>query len=241
MKSYRTVHLGKDVGRRYDAMHADKVDSLIWDHFVKPMLREELQRAADAGARRYLDFACGTGRITKIGASVFSDATGIDISEDMLEVARSRAPTVALHCVDVTRQPDAMAGPFDCVTLFRFLLNAEPDLRREVLDWLSSVMPQGASLIGNTHQHTASFGGLATMIGRGLGQKQLNHLSRAAVERLLGDAGFRVERWEGFRVLPTVGGKGLAPEKTLLMLERGLRRMGVGLFGAEQVFVARRS
>ncbi|HMM75438.1 MAG TPA: methyltransferase domain-containing protein [Gammaproteobacteria bacterium] len=238
--SYRNSHVGEGKGLWYDATHAEKVDAVIWSSFIKDFVSRAFEEAVARGAKRYLDFACGTGRLLKVGVKYFPAATGIDVSADMLEVARERVPEALFYCVDVTREQDQRIGDFDCVTLFRFLLNAEPSLRNEVLVWLAAHMSTGATLIGNNHMESASISGLVTAfanrwIGRGR-----NHLSRQDVEAMLSAAGFRVQLWAGFRVLPTVMGKPILGHRLQMAFERLLVGLGLGRFGVEQIFVARR-
>lgn len=240
MRSYREVHTGPGVGEQYDAMHAIRVDSLIWEEFVRPYVRGILQREADAGAKRYLDFACGTGRLLKVGASLFADSTGIDVSDDMLEVARKRAPGAKILHVDVTQDPHAVEGTFDCVTLFRFLLNAEPDLRTDVLNWLASKMKPGALLVVNNHRSSRSIGGVLARFAKPDGRRELNTLSRELTEELLASTGFIVESCSGFRVLPSIHGRPLIHRWLQLQGERLCKAAGLGRAGSELVFTARR-
>lgn len=240
MASYRDKHIGEGIGRRYDATHQNKVDALIWGKFVKVFLKAVLSKAAQEGAKNYLDFACGTGRILKIGASIFANSTGIDISPDMLELARERVPTARFYCTDVTGDIDLVQSSFDCVTLFRFLLNAEEELRENVLSWLSKHMPSGALLIGDTHQHSLSPMGIVTIIARRLGRKDLNVLSRSKAQETLERHGFKVIRWSGYRVLPSINGRAIFGTAIQLRGEQLLQGLKLGYFGSEQVFIAKR-
>jgi SAM-dependent methyltransferase len=240
LKSYRDSHVGEGTGSRYDAMHAGKVDSLIWDYFVKDHLTDAFRRCQALGKTRYLDFACGTGRVLKLGSAFFADSVGIDISADMLAIAQERVPRATLHCLDVTRSAALADEFFDCVTLFRFILNAEPTLRREVLQWLASHMRPGALLIGNNHMETLSFSGVLTLTARTLWGSQRNHLSRQATEKMLHEAGFEVEEWHGYRVLPSLMGRPVLGRSLQLRAERLAQSLGLGRCGVEQVFIARR-
>lgn len=241
VKSYREVHVGCGMGRRYDDLIGGKVDALIWERFVRPYLMEIFVDAAEKGARRYLDFACGTGRILLEGATIFPEVFGVDISEDMLAVARQRVPQAQIIQTDVTREPDAVQGNFDCVTLFRFLLNAEAPLRREVLGWLSDHMQRGALLIGNLHMYTYSVSGLATVLARAVSARSVNHDSRRQIELILNEAGFKVKEWRGYRVLPTLRGQAPFGNRMQVLGERALTSFGLGRFGCEHLFVAVRN
>lgn len=239
--SYRKLHLGEGAGARYDQWHARRVDALIWDAFVKPLVRSELERAKLEGSGRYLDFACGTGRLLKVGFGVFGAATGIDVSEGMLSAARERVPGGVFHCVDVTRSDAEGLGPFECATMFRFILNAEPDLRRDALAWMARVMPAGATLIVNNHRNATSIAGLLSRLAFWLPQSHRHVLTRLQTVALLEDAGFVVESWHGFRIMPSLFGRPILGATLQMASERLCRALGLGAFGGELVFVARRA
>ncbi len=240
MNSYRDSHVGEDRGLQYDATHANKVDALIWDVFIKDLVAQEAKACAARGGRRYLDFACGTGRVLKIGQPHFPECLGIDISDDMLAVARDRVPAAEFIRADVTSNPDVVSGEFDFVSIFRFLLNAERPLSMQVLSWLAAHMPTGAILVGNNHMSRYSFRGIATMLSNALLGTKLNHLSRGDVTRMLEESGFKVRRWSGYRVLPSFRGKPILGRTVQGGLERFLHAVGLGRAGSEHVFVAER-
>ncbi|WP_348767517.1 class I SAM-dependent methyltransferase [uncultured Salinisphaera sp.] len=240
MTSYRDSHTGAKVGERYDAEHAVRLDALIWDAFVKPFVRQQLGQAAAAGATCYLDFACGTGRLLKVGHSVFHSSLGIDISQDMLAVATQRVPDAALLRVDVTRDPPADMGPFDCVTMFRFVLNAESELRQQALSWVAAHMSEGGILIVNNHRNSASVSGLLSRMAAWQPTGARNVMSRRHMFKMLENAGFAVVRCEGFRVLPSVWGRPVVGARLQLIGERLCRTLGLSRFGSELVVVARR-
>jgi len=217
-----------------------RVDSLIWEVFVREYLLTKLYAAHRTGARRYLDFACGTGRILEVGSSVFSDCLGIDVSEEMLSLAKRRAPAARFVRTDVTKTPGVVNETFDCVTLFRFLLNAEPDLRLDVLRWLSDHMERDAQLIGNIHMNTFSIAGLLSIGGKQLLRRDVNYLSRSQLVSMLSATGFRVDEWKGFRILPTFIGRPPLGRQIHTFAERLGHSAGLGRFGVEQVFVARK-
>ena len=238
MTSYRTSHVGSRRGEQYDAAHAGKVDSHIWDTFIKGFLCQQFAASVAGGATRYLDFACGTGRVLKLGSKYFPAPLGIDISEDMLAVARERVPDATILCGDVTSGEEFAISQFDCVTLFRFLLNAERPLSMDVLHWLSEHMPSGSRLIGNNHMNLASFRGILTATSNTLRGTKHNYLSRRSTTKMLEESGFRIVRWSGYRVLPTIKGKPIFGKTVQLGLEKIARRLSLGRFGSEQIFVA---
>jgi len=240
MSSYRTSHIGENRGQRYDATHANKVDALIWDVFIKDFVSDRMQSCAAQGGTRYLDFACGTGRVLKVGTEHFERCVGVDISDDMLTVARDRVPTARFVCADVTVDGDSVSGAFDCVTLFRFLLNAERSLSLEVLAWLADHMPPGATLIGNNHMNTVSFRGVSSVVANAVLRSSHNHLSRRGTAKMLEESGFKICEWSGYRILPTVMGKPIFGRNGQIALEKFSRALQLGAIGSELVFVAER-
>jgi SAM-dependent methyltransferase len=232
--------MGDGRGEKYDATHSEKVDAHIWDAFIKDLVSSHIAVSAADGGTRYLDFACGTGRVLKIGALHYDDCTGIDISADMLHVARERVPGANIICGDVTTEDLATGEMYDCVTLFRFLLNAELALNLEVLRWLADHMPQGAILIGNNHMNSASIRGIVTMLSNQILGTNHNHLSRARTTDMLRESGFKILQWSGYRVLPTIKGKPILGKNGQLAMERVARALQLGRVGSEQVFIAER-
>ncbi|MEA1871291.1 MAG: class I SAM-dependent methyltransferase [Candidatus Bipolaricaulota bacterium] len=79
----------------YDKIYSFKdyqaeVESLL------PLIREHLQ----SGGNRLLDVACGTGKHIEYLKEHFG-VEGLDISEELLEIARVRNPTTAFHLGDM--------------------------------------------------------------------------------------------------------------------------------------------
>lgn len=228
------------ISKSYDDKFAYRVDSLIWDHFVKPFVRKTLRDAANGGASRYLDFATGTGRVLKVGHQIFGSSTGIDISANMLEEARRRVPEAVLHCLDVTRDDVPELRKFDCVTMFRFLRNAEPELRSAVLDWLFSHMQPGGTLVVNNHGNSSSLRCLVARLAFWLPDEARNQISRDETYAMLERAGFSVVSCQGFQILPSVFGRPVLGRWLQIKAERLCRKLGLERFGGELVVVARR-
>lgn len=104
---------------------------------------------------RYLDFACGTGRVTRIVAPYARESIGIDVSHSMLEVARTKCPRTRFIEADLTRTSLDL-GKFDLLTSFRFFGNAQDTLRHEVLAAMARLLRPGGHLIVNNHRNPLS-------------------------------------------------------------------------------------
>lgn len=61
------------------------------DVFLTPVTSLLMDAAAISSGERVLDIGCGTGETTLIATGLGADVTGVDVSEPMLELARSRS------------------------------------------------------------------------------------------------------------------------------------------------------
>jgi ubiquinone/menaquinone biosynthesis C-methylase UbiE len=182
---YREIHLAK--GDSYDATIASRPLDAYMARREEAILRGVVPRLG-LGERRYLDFACGTGRITSIVAPLVRASTGVDISESMLAGARQKCPRTRFVCVDLT-QASAELGPFDLATSFRFFGNAEPRVRDAVLRALARVVRPGGCLIVNNHRNPDAIGARLLRAG---GHDEGMDLTNVAFASMLREHGFEV-------------------------------------------------
>ena len=184
--SYRHSHL--DRGDAYD----EALGSTPFDAY---MTRWEARYATDiVRARfpnkvpRYLDFACGTGRITQVIAPLSIETVGIDVSPTMLQVARTKLPDAEFIQADLTTESVDL-GLFDLVTAFRFLGNAEQPLRIAVLASLNRLLRAGGLLLINNHRNPHS---LASMLDTATGGARQTDLTHGKLRKLLAAEGFEI-------------------------------------------------
>ena len=76
---------------------------------------------------------------------------------------RARADNVRLQQIDITRQ--SLGDTFDVVTAFRFFLNAEQQLRREVLEAIRKHLKPDGRLVCNIQMNATSAMGVASRVG----------------------------------------------------------------------------
>ena len=170
---------------------------------IEERILMQVVRQVSAGGRfRYMDFACGTGRILSIVAPHAEIAVGVDVSGDMLERAKRRVPfaTTRRHDLLATRVVDE--APFDLITAFRFFLNLEPASRDDYFKALAANLASRASLlVFNIHGNRDSIRHLARYRYRRV-PAPMNEMSSRDVETALDRAGLEVvQRW-GVGVLP---------------------------------------
>ena len=149
-QDYRAIHLHK--GDRYDASLAEWPFDAYMASWERKHLSGILGRFFPNGPKRYLDFACGTGRITELIAPLARHSTGVDISPTMIEEARRKCPQTDFHLVDLT-QEDSDLGEFDLITSFRFFGNAQDELRDGALKAITKRLTHGGHLVINSHRN----------------------------------------------------------------------------------------
>lgn len=198
-ESYRASHTDPAKPRAYDRG--------FWTpgtakHLFFEIEREwVVDRIRELSVSTALDFACGTGRILSVLEQNVGAASGVDISEGMADMARERCSKSTVSVGDITSDGSLVATPVDLVTSFRFFLNAEDDLRRDVLRALRSRLKSGGALIANFHLNPHSLAGLHVRLSALGRTKKRRMLSLRAVEELLANEGFKVERVRGYGYL----------------------------------------
>jgi SAM-dependent methyltransferase len=191
-ESYRRSHLGR--GDEYDTSLASSPFDDYLSRAEELYLGRLLGTVLPARIGRYLDFACGTGRITRQLESRADESFGVDISPSMLRAARARCRfTEFVHAdhTDFTCETHELSG-FDVVTAFRFFGNAEPALRRDSLTAINRALRNGGYLILDNHRNPHA---LAQWAQRLTGGRSRLTLSYFELRRLLQQAGFRI-RWQ---------------------------------------------
>ena len=187
-------------------------DSFLWS-LEQDVLRSILERHGTAATkRRLLDFACGTGRVLSFLENLVDETDGVDISRAMVNRASSRCRRSKLFVGDIVEDRSLVAGPYDVITAFRFLLNADAPLRERVLPALRERIGDGGLLIANLHgnAHSLRHFSLAYRkwrIRRSAANQPHNdlmlaELTPAAVRKLFRASGFDVVEEIGLGILP---------------------------------------
>lgn len=151
--SYRDSHKAGDKGTQYDRFYQEDVWSrFLWSqeqHALDQILRNHFQNR-DV---HLLDYACGTGRITNFLEDKTDTSVGVDVSPSMLAQAREKLNRTELIQADLTADNVLRGRKFNLITSFRFFLNAEADLRLDVIKILASLLSADGVLVFNNHQN----------------------------------------------------------------------------------------
>lgn len=188
---YRESHLQAGKGKTYhERFEKSPYRKLMWEQEQKvlnSLVREFLPR----GGIRHLDFACGTGRVLTFLGGHVGESTGVDVSSSMLEVAREHSPHAEILEADITRNDVLGDREFDLITAFRFLPNAQPELRSQVMRVLRRHLAPGGCLVFNNHKNTGS---IRNRMARMIGRRDYQGMSDAEARTLVAEAGLTIAR-----------------------------------------------
>jgi SAM-dependent methyltransferase len=106
--------------------------------------------ARDTGGSRVLDAGCGTGRVAIELAARGLSVVGMDLDEDMLATARTKAPELHWIRADLADASVHLTGEFDVVALAgNVMIFVDTGTEGRVLEQLSSVLaPTGLLVAG---------------------------------------------------------------------------------------------
>lgn len=122
MADYRAKTFYKgNIAQEYDRERFSSLKGKLYDFFEKRSITRALRGLSTKWS--VLDLPCGTGRITehisKLGYIVY----GTDISQDMLEIAKSRLPHIKFFKADIYTMPNHsnLHKRFGIITCMRFM------------------------------------------------------------------------------------------------------------------------
>ena len=115
-----------NVSQMYDTVAEEWAAAFSGEHEKKPMDQETLHRfRREIGGRRPVwDFGCGPGNTTEYLRNLGIEASGLDLSEGILEQARMIHPEIHFrrgNILDLEFESDSVAGVRATNGLTRFL------------------------------------------------------------------------------------------------------------------------
>jgi SAM-dependent methyltransferase len=133
-----------ETGRNYDAIAAWWLDRMNGSDYGLSALQHALTFADRH--RTALDVGCGgEGRFFRVLLENGFQCTGVDVSEKMLESARSRFPQVALHLADIcTWIPPEK---YDLITAWDSTFHLPLESQEPVLQKLCAILNKGGVLL----------------------------------------------------------------------------------------------
>lgn len=243
---YRKSHATYEKARNYENVvySDDSYDYIIWK-FEKKILDKYLKMLKNEDTNlSCLDFACGTGRIIqyleeKLGRN--DRFIGIDISESMLKIAKSKVSCSDLVRADISRNDIIPNQTFDLITVFRFFLNAQPSLRDNVMSALQAKLRDNNSiLIINIHGNKYSYRFITVAIFKVIGKK-LQYLSYREVKNFIEKHNLEIIDFYGIGFVPKIMYR-LLPNTVLFYIDKYLQSFPyLKYFGYDLVFVCKKN
>jgi SAM-dependent methyltransferase len=234
---YRYSHIDK--GEDYDRELARGDFNTYMTDRERVILTRIVRELFPSGIPRYLDFACGTARITQIIEPFAHEAIGVDISPTMLEQARRKLPHVRFVERDLTRDRAGIAR-LNLISSFRFFGDAQDELRRGALAAMHELLVPGGYLVFNLHLNPWS---VHNVLLRATHKPVHGNLTWPHLRSLLAGSGFRIvrrhaigfwlfrEKWNRPEVLRS---------RRALIAERLFERSALAPVSPDAIIVARR-
>lgn len=237
MENYRDSHIQQGKGRSYHKTFSDDpYRRMVWQ-FEKGVLDQILEKFYGDAAIQHLDFACGTGRILSYLADRTKKAVGVDISPEMLRLARKYQNNAEIIETDLTRNDVLGERKFNLVTAFRFFPNAEIDLRREAMRTLSRHLSSDGYLVFNNHRNTES---TRNRVARLVGRRAYRGMNIAEINELLVESRLEIVEIYPLCVFPASEKHKLLPVLLLRPIEKLLGKLRfLQNFGENMIFVCR--
>jgi SAM-dependent methyltransferase len=229
----------------YDEYAPRSYPSLIWELQKKRLLEVADRLTTAVGPVKYLDFACGSGRVLSFLAERVSESVGVDVSAEMISAARRNVRKSTLLQGDITTEPVLADCKFDLVTAFRFILNAEPALRLSAMQELASRLASPASVLvftnhGNLLSHKLLLAPLhLSRRGRQYGSRQGNYLTHLQVKLLVQRAGLRIENVYGYGLYSARALDVLSYGRLLKWEAKAANTPGLHRLGCDRLYVTR--
>ena len=198
---YRRSHTDASKPKEYDPQFwtPGTTSHLFWE--IEQMLLTEIICAATPRPERALDFACGTGRVLSFLEKQIPETVGVDISAEMLSMAKQRCRHSRILQGDLTTNPYLLRKKFDLVTAFRFFLNAQPELRQSAVETIARLLKPKGLLVANFHLNPHSLTGSYLRFRHWLRGTRRAMVSPKDAEKMLRNGGFEIVGIRGYGYL----------------------------------------
>lgn len=244
-KSYHREYAGV----KYDEAISNRFEEFIWNYLEKAVLKDIFKRYLHGNKKiKYLDFACGTGRVLSLFVNELNikDATGIDTAEPMVKQARKRVKARFI-IGNIIENKKLIKEKFDLITSFRLFLNLEEENRKKILIALKDILKDNGILVINNHMNRFSIIGFQFWIRRLLGAKLkrdigkkgiINIMSEFEINGTLKKCGYRIIKVYRFTLFPGRKKIIILPERILKKVEIFFSKMPlINLFTKDQIFI----
>jgi predicted TPR repeat methyltransferase len=212
---------------------------MVWE-FERSALDDILQKYYRHRKINHFDFACGTGRILGYIQKHAASSVGVDVSPNMVRVARENNINAQIIIADLTKEDVLEDKKYALITAFRFFPNAKPELRSKAFCVLKKHLIADGYLVFNNHLNERS---LSMYIHKIFGRPVAGHrMSFEEVESLVEANEMEVVKTYHFSVIPGSGNRLLLPIWILKPIEIALNKLPfLQRLGSHAVYVCRKT
>lgn len=238
---YRKSHIGKNKASFYESNVYGKssYDSAIWEIEKGCLVRFIANYLRDVDIN-YLDFACGTGRIISFLETKVGRSSGVDISGDVLELAKNKVKNSKLVKGDLSKEPSLIKGKYNLITSFRFFLNAQDTLKHGVLNVLYEKLSKDGIFILNIHGNKFSLRFFSILLRKYILHQTVNQLSFWEMKNILIEHKFKIVDFCGIG-LTTPKLYKLVPKRLFDTVETILRKISfLNYFAVNLILVCKK-
>ncbi len=180
-------------------------------HDLNPLRLAFIQEQINLAGKHVLDIGCGGGILTESLARAGAHAVGVDLAEDVLEVARTHASaqhlSITYHCSPIEVFTQQHHHAFDAITCME-LLEHVPDPTAIIAACAYALKPGGMLFLSTLNRNVKSF--LLAIIGAEYILKMIpkgtheyaKFITPAELSRMLREQGFNVEHLRGMSYQP---------------------------------------
>jgi len=213
---------------KYESVTKSKYITLIY-HLEKGVLESFFEKI-NSENKSVMDFACGSGRWTEYVEKKFKETVGVDVSEEMLSLAKKKCTHTRFILTDITSNDvneQLEYETFDVITAFRFYKNAEQSLREAVTNKISIYLKKEGYFVFDLHLNSNSIIGTFAKTIRFLRLQKILKLNKltvrtislADIKKLFEDHDLVIVDYYGMGVLPSRSNQLILPPKILFMIE----------------------
>lgn len=139
------------VRRTYDLIAKDYAREIGDELYHKPLDRALLAAVAElAAGGRLADVGCGPGHVTRYLATLHDDVVGLDLSPEMVAIARSHAPSLSFEVASMLELPVADEAWAGAVLLYS-VIHLTPAERAVAFRELGRVVRPGGPVLVSFH------------------------------------------------------------------------------------------
>ena len=196
-ESYSKSFQSEETVQKYEEIvySDDSYDSFIWNIEAHKVVSIFRARARHSDEIVNLDYACGTGRIISLLEKFTKESSGIDVSEQMISVARGKVSKAKLVVGDISENEEILEPRYDIITLFRYVLNAEPVSRKIILSRLAARLDSESGRLifnGQGNKHSLRH---VTLQFCPNSNERINEMSYGETRELIESCGLEIISW----------------------------------------------